>query len=251
MYMVPIMKRMTAISIVAILAILSFSRADAQELRSRFLPDRIYNVSITKTLSGNDGERDISPVLSTQRMRIETGALQDGAIPVTLESYSTVQASRGNEEMLQWKFAFNAHEDGSITDVHILSSTEPFPDDLAFSVLSRELSPVLFQTVYKLQERNKDRVVIGRTAEHNGAESFVDLEYTVDKSLSELEEGESREPMATEDSGTAIFNTDSHFFLQRVLNEVNRIYVSADEMGDAKNVIMRRDVRIEVKIEEA
>ena len=245
------MKTLTMfVSLFILTALMLGSAADAQTLQSRFLPNREYNVSITKTLSGNDGTQDVPPSTSTQRIRIETGARSGNVIPVTMEVYSTVQQSRGNEEALQWEFAFDAHDDGSLSDVRIVSAAEAFPDELAHAMLSRQLAPVLFETLYTLTQRNQDRVIIGRQSPRDGAESFVDIEYIVDKSLSEAEQGADREPMATEDSGTALFNTDDQFFTERVLNEVNRIYVAADEAGEAKNVVMRKDVVIKVDIGE-
>jgi len=249
--MVRIMKTLSTLaSMFVLFAILFGSAADAQSLQSRFLPDRVYNIAITKTLSGNDGMQDVSPITSTQRMRIETRARSGDAIPVTLEVYSTIQQSRGNEEQLQWEFSFDAHDDGSLSDVRIISAAEPFPADLAHAVLSRQLAPVLFETAYALKTRNENRVIVGRQTPRDGAEEFVDIEYTVDRSLSEAEEGASREPMATEDSGTALFNTDDQFFTERVLHEVNRIYVAPDETGEEKNVVMRKDITITVDIDQ-
>lgn len=248
--MVRIMKTLsTFVSLIILTAVMLGSAADAQTLQSRFQPDRVYNVSITKTLSGNDGTQDVPPSTSTQRIRIETGARSGTVIPVTMEVYSTVQQSRGNKEVLQWEFAFDAHDDGSLSDVRIVSAAEPFPDELAHAMLSRQLAPVLFETVYALKQRNQDRVIIGRQSPRDGAESFIDIEYSIDRTLSEAEQGADREPMATEDSGTALFNTDEQFFTERVLNEINRIYVAPDENGEEKNVVMRKDVVIAVRIE--
>jgi len=222
--------------------------AQAQSLQSRFLPDRLYTVSLTKVLSGNNGMQDIAPITSTQRIQIETGPLQGGAIPVSMKVYSTVQKSRNNEEILQWDFHFTAQEDGVLRDIRIVSAAESFPEDLTSSILSRQLQPVLFRTVYQLKQRSKDRIVVGKQTPRDGAEDFIDIEYTVDKSLSEAEQSADREPMATEDSGTALYNAEEQFFIERVLNEVNRIYVAADDFEDEKTVIMRKDLRITVDI---
>lgn len=222
--------------------------AHAQELQSRFLPDREYAVTIKKTLSGHDGFQEVIPVTSTRRIIIVTGAHSGSGIPVTVTVYNSIQASRNNEESIQWVFVFTAMDDGKLADVQITSGSEPIDAKLAFAMLSRNLQPVLFQTAYALERRDKDVVTFVKKAPRDGAEDFVDIEYVVDKSASEKEEGETREPMATEDSGTAVYHAGDQFFLERVLNEVNRIYVAEDAMGEEKNVIMRKDLRITATI---
>lgn len=221
----------------------------AQNLQSRFMPERSYEVTITKTLSGNDGLQDIAPITSTQRMQIETGAADGGVVPVYMKVYSTVQKNRDNDEILQWDIRFIAHEDGALSDIRVESAAEPYPDDLLYALLSRQLEPVLFRTACQLKQRSKDRIVIGKQTPRDGAEDFIDIEYTIDKSLSEVEQGADREPMATEGGGTALFHRGEQFFVERVFNEVNRIYVAADDREDAKNVIMRKDLRITVDIQ--
>ncbi|PLX32196.1 MAG: hypothetical protein C0600_03395 [Ignavibacteria bacterium] len=224
--------------------------AQAQEIQSRFLPDREYSVTIKKTLSGHDGFQEVIPVTSTRRITIVTGPHSGSGMHVTLTAYTSVQATRNNAEDVQWVFDFEAMDDGTLADVEIVSGAEPMAPELAFAMLSRTLQPVLFETAYTLERRDKDVVKFVKNAPRDGAEDFIDIEYTVDKSASEKEEGESREPMATEDSGTATFHAGDQFFLERVLNEVNRIYVAEDALGEEKNVIMRKDLRITATITE-
>ncbi|MBE0643802.1 MAG: hypothetical protein IH600_06955 [Bacteroidetes bacterium] len=233
---------------IAIIAAASVGSAMAQTTQSRFLPNKTYDVTIKKTLGGNDGFQDIAPTTSTQRMHIVTDAADGDGIPVELTVYRTQQRGEAASNDIDWQFRFTAMNDGAMGDVSVTSSAEPTESSLAFAMLSRMLDPVLFNTAYTLRKANKDRIVLGRSAPRDGAASFVDVDYMIDYSASELEQGASREPLATESKGTALFNTDLQFFIERNHHETSKIFVAQDALGDEKNVLMKKDIRIEVKV---
>ncbi len=233
---------------IVLIAVAGIVSATAQTTQSRFLPNKTYDATIKKTLGGNDGFQDIAPTTSTQRMRIVTDAADGDGIPVELTVYRTQQRGEAATNDIDWQFRFNAMNDGAIGDVTVTSSTEPTESSLAFAMLSRMLDQVLFSTDYALRKANKDRIVIGRSAARDGADSFVDVDYTIDNSTSELEQGANRETLATESKGTALFNTDLQFFTERNHSETSKIFVAQDALGDEKNVVMQKDLRIEVKV---
>ncbi len=233
---------------IAIVAAAGIMSASAQTTQSRFLPNKTYDVTIKKTLGGNDGFQDVAPTTSTQRMHIVTDAAEGGGVPVELTVYRTQQRGEAASNDVDWQFRFTAMNDGAIGDVTVTSSAEPTGDNIAFAMLSRMLEPVLFSSTYTLRKANKDRIVVGRSVPRDGADSFIDVDYTIDNSASELEQGASREPVATESKGTALFNTDLQFFTERRHSETNKIFVAQDALGDEKNVVMQKDLHIEVKI---
>ncbi|MFA6234427.1 MAG: hypothetical protein WC824_09650 [Bacteroidota bacterium] len=231
-----------------ILTVIGMAAASAQTAQSRFLPNKTYDVTIKKTLSGNDGFKDVPPTTSTQRMHIVTEAAQGGGVPVELTVYRTQQRGETASSEIDWKFRFTAMNDGSIGDVTVASSIEPMDENLSFGMLSRQLDPVLFNSTYTLRRGNKDRIVIGRTAPRDGAAQFEDVDYTIDFSASDAEKGANREPLATEAKGTALFNSAQQFFTERTHNETTKIFVVEDALGAEKNVLMKKDLRIEVTI---
>jgi hypothetical protein len=233
-----------------ILTIIGMAAVSAQTAQSRFLPNKTYDVTIKKTLSGNDGFQDIAPNTSTQRMHIVTEVAEGGAVPVELTVYRTQQRGENATNDIDWQFRFMAMDDGTINDVTITSAVEPSDDNLAFGMLSRQLDPVLFNTSYTLRRANKDRIVVQRSAPRDGAAQFIDVDYTIDFSASELEKGANREPLATEAKGTALFKADLQFFTERKYHETTKIFVVEDASGGEKNVIMRRDLDIDVMIME-
>lgn len=242
------MKRVLIIFPLLILFALSpWSDAAAQPLKSRFLPERSYSVLLKQTLSGFDGFQEVIPVTNTQRILIETEERDGEEIPATITVFAARQDDASRPESEQWKFRFTAHDDGSITDVQTLSSLEQLDESIASAILTRQLEQVLFHSVYALKA-GKLKVSIESQTPRDGAEEFVDVTYAIDRS--EIEERMRAEdaPMVTEDSGTAVFHSGEQFFIERALNEVNRIHVAMDEHGDAKDVVMNKDLRITVTI---
>ena len=225
-----------------------FSVTAAQTLQSRFLPDRQYTVVIKKTLSGFDGVQEVVPVTSTQRVTMETGSHDGNGVPVTMTIYTTVQASRQNEEREQWKFAFTANDNGSIDDIQTMSTLEDLDAKVAFSILSRQLDKIFFQSVYDLMGKERSTVRVLSQQPRDGAEEFVDLEYEIErKAMAERLRADGA-PMVTEDKGVAVFHTGDQCYLERTLTEVNRIDVPMDEYGDAKNIVMNSEDRITVTV---
>ncbi|MDT8323882.1 MAG: hypothetical protein RRA94_07230 [Bacteroidota bacterium] len=242
------MKRtLTVFPFLLFLIAVPWKDAAAQATKSRFLPERSYSVSIKQTLSGFDGFQDVIPVTNTQRMRIETGEKTGGGVPVTLTVFTAQSGDAAREEREQWKFRFTAGDDGSISDVQTLSALEELDEGVATAILTRQLEQVLFHSVYALSA-GKLKASIESEIPRDGAEDFVDVTYTLDRS--EIEERMRAEdaPMVTEDSGTAVFHTGEQFFIERRLDEVNRIHVDMDDYGEAKDVVMNKDLRISVTI---
>ena len=235
---------------IALVAAAGLASASAQTTQSRFLPNKTYDVVIKKTLGGNDGFQDIAPTTSTQRMHIVTGVAEGGGIPVELTVYRTQQRGEAASNDIDWQFRFTAANDGAIGDVSVTSSAEPTESSLAFAMLSRMLEQVLFNTDYNLRKANKDQIVVGRSAPRDGAASFVDVDYTIDRSATEAEESATSASLKTESRGTALFNTDLQFFTERSLSETSRIFVAQDALGDEKNVVMQKDLRIEVQVKD-
>ncbi|MFZ1728702.1 MAG: hypothetical protein WBQ23_15450 [Bacteroidota bacterium] len=231
-----------------ILTIVGIAAVSAQTVQSRFLPNKTYDVTIKKTLSGNNGYQDVAPSTSTQRMHIVTEAADGNGIPVELTVYRTQQRGEAQSNDIDWQFSFTAMSDGSISDAKISSSIEPIDAKLVLGMLSRQLDAVLFNSNYTYPRGNKDRIVIGRTAPRDGAEQFADVDYTVDFSASEAEKGAGREPLTTTASGTALYNSSLQFFTERKHSEINKIFVVEDAVGSEKNVLMQKDLRIEVVI---
>jgi hypothetical protein len=163
-----------------------------------------------------------------------------------------VQDSRKNPETEQWKFTFLAGDGGEITDLRTVSAIEQLDEKIAFSILSRQLDIILFQTAYALQRRGGEgegeTVIIQSQAARDGAEEFVDISYKIDRRAVEEKMRAHDTPMATEDSGTAVFHTGEQFFLERTFREVNRIYIAADALGEEKNVMMQKDVHVKTTI---
>jgi hypothetical protein len=241
------MKRaLICIPVLALLFALSTDAA-AQSPQSRFLPERSYSVRITQTLSGFDGFQEVIPVTNAQRILIETGKKAGGAIPVTMTVYTARQDDAVREEGEQWKFRFTAGDDGSIADVQVLSSDEQLDEGVATAILTRQLEQVLFHSMYDL-EAGKLKVSIESQAPRDGAEDFIDVTYSLDRSAIEERMRAEDAPMLTEDTGTAVFHVGEQFFIERTLDEVNRIHVDMDEYGDAKDVVMNKDLRVVVTI---
>ncbi len=224
------------------------SGAAAQTLQSRFLPDRSYSVVIKQVLSGFDGFQEVVPVTNVQRIQMETGSQAGEAIPVTMTVHSSRQDDAAHAETEQWKFRFNAYSDGRISDLQTLSALEQLDEAVAFAILSRQLDLVLFQSVYTLQSAKGNTVIIESEAPRDGAEDFVDVTYSIDRSEAERRMRADDAPMVIEDKGTAVFHRGEQIFTERVLNEVNRIHVKMDDYGDAKDVIMNKDLRITVTV---
>jgi hypothetical protein len=233
---------------IALVAAAGMTTASAQTAVSRLLPDKQYDVTIKKTLSGTDGFQEIAPSTSTQRMRIMTDPVSGGGIPAELTVYRTQQQGQAASDAIDWQFRFTVMADGTIDDLRVVSAAESTEESLAFAMLSRMLDPVLFNTGIALRRANKDQIVITRSTPRDGAANFVDVEYNIDFSASELEKGANREPIATDVKGTALFNTDLQFFTERTHNETSKIFVAEDALGSEKNVVMRRDLRIETHI---
>ena len=232
----------------SVFTIVFVASTTAQTLQSRLLPDRTYAVMIKNALSGFDGFKEVIPVTSTQRIVIETGSKAGTAVPCTITIYSTVQDSRKNAETEQWKFTFLANDDGKITDVKTVSALEQLDEKIALSILSRQLGTVLFQTGYALQRRGGEDVTIQSQTPRDGAEDFVDISYKIERHEVEEKMRAHDAPMATEDSGTAVFHMGEQFFLERTFREINRIYIAEDALGEEKNVMMQKDVRVEAVI---
>ncbi len=235
---------------IAIIVIAVTTAASAQTAVSRLLPDRQYDVTIRKTISGTDGFQEVAATTSTQRMRIVTDKMSGGGIPVELTVYRTQQQAQAASDAIDWQFRFTVMADGAIGDVRAVTAAESTDESLAFAMLSRMLDPVLFNTGITLRRANKDLIVITRSTPRDGAAEFVDVDYTIDFSASELEKGANREPIATDAKGTALFNTDLQFFTERTHNETSKIFVAEDALGSEKNIVMRRDLRIETSITE-
>lgn len=232
----------------AVFSVLFVASSAAQSPKSRLLPDRTYSVVIKTTLSGFDGFKEVIPVTSSQRIVIETGGKEGTAVPVTITIYSTVQDSRKNAETEQWKFTFLANDDGEITDVRTVSALEQLDEKIAFSILSRQLDIILFQTGYALQRRGGEDFIIQSQAPRDGAEEFVDIGYKIERHEVEEKMRAHDTPMATEDSGTAVFHTGEQFFMERTFREINRIYIAEDALGEEKNVMMQKDVHVQTTI---
>lgn len=207
-------------------------------------------MTIKKTLSGTDGFQEIAPSTSTQRMRIVTDPESGGGIPAELTVYRTQQRGQEASDAIDWQFRFTVMSDGTIGDPRVVSAAETVDESLSLAMLSRMLDPVLFNTGITLRRANKDQILITRSTPRDGAANFMDVEYTVDFSASELEKGTSREPIATDAKGTALFNTDLQFFTERTHNETSKIFVAEDALGSEKNIVMRKDLRIEARITE-
>lgn len=241
------MKR-ALISLPVLALLFSFSmELAAQTPQSRFLPERNYSVRITQTLSGFDGFQEVIPVTNAQRILIETGEKVGDAIPVTMTVFTARQDDAVREEGEQWKFSFTAGDDGSIADVQVLSSEEQLDEAVATAILTRQLEQVLFRSMYNL-EAGKLKASIESQAPRDGAEEFIDVTYSLDRSAIEERMRAEDAPMLTEDTGTAVFHTGEQFFIERTLDEVNRIHVDMDDYGDAKDVVMNKDLRVAVTI---
>ena len=229
--------------------VLCVATLSAQDVRSRFLPDKVYTVTIKKTLAGNDGFQDIPPSTSTQRMRIETGPAANGGIPVDLTIFRTQQRGEEQSDAVDWRFTFTAMNDGAIGDARVVSSAEQMDNEFAYAMVSRMLEPVLFHTTLTLKEANKNRTVIGKTVARPGATDFIDVEYTIDFSASEAERGVAGGPLTAEARGTALFNAALSFFTERKHTEVSKIFIAEDALGAENNLRMDRTLGGEVRVE--
>ncbi|MCB2206607.1 hypothetical protein KQI65_17840 [bacterium] len=222
--------------------------AHAQELQSHFLPERSYNVTIKQTLSGFDGFQDVVPVTNVQRVRIETDARDGDAIPVRATFFMTHQSGGEDVELEQWKFAFMAHDDGTISDVQTLSALEELDPAVAAKILGRQLGRILFRPAYALEGLEKAEVTITSQTPREGADNFIDLTYTMRRDAVNERLRSAEAPMKTEDTGTAVFNTDDAMFLDRSHKEVSRIHVDMDDYGEAKDVVMNKDLTITISV---
>lgn len=231
------------------ICLLTAASLTAQDVRARFQPDKVYTITIKKTLAGNDGFQDIPPSTSTQRMRIETGAMTDGGIPVDLTIFRTQQRGEEQSDAVDWRFGFTAMNDGAIGDARVVSSAEQMDDAFAYAMVSRMLEPVLFHTSYALKEANKNRVVLGTIAPRAGAPDFIDVDYTIDFSASEAKRGVAEGPLSAEARGTALFNATLSFFTERTHTEVSKIFIAEDALGAEKNLRMDRTLKIDVHVE--
>jgi len=218
-----------------------------QTVQSRFLPERTYTVRISQTLGGFDGFQEVIPVTNTQRMLIETGTEDGGAIPVTMTVFTSRHGDDVREEKEQWKFRFIASDDGSISGVQVLSSSEQLDESIATAILTRQLEQVLFHSMYDLTA-GKLKANIESQTPRDGAEDFIDVTYSLDRSAIEERMRAEDAPMLTEDTGTAVFHAGEQFYIERMLDEVNRIHVDMDDFGDAKDVVMNKDLRVTVTI---
>ncbi|MBR9978253.1 MAG: hypothetical protein KFH87_09210, partial [Bacteroidetes bacterium] len=158
------------------------------------------------------------------------------------------QDSDATSDIVDWSFRFVAADDGAIGDLTVTSAAEEVSEGLAFAMLSRVLDPVLFKTAYALRRANQDRIILGSGTPRDGAEEFIDFDYTID--VSETERQREAMPLATEMEGTVVYNSAEQFFVERMQKETNRIYIAEDEMGDEKNITMRKEVSVTVRITE-
>jgi hypothetical protein len=242
------MKHLSRIMLfVVVMTLIPISLLPAQtEVESRFLPEKKYDVTIRSTMDGSDGVVNVPTHTSTQRMHIETGAETSAGIPVEMTVYRIQQDNEAATDQVEWTFRFVAAADGAIGDLTVASAAEESTESLAFAMLSRMLDPVLFKTDYALRRANQDRIILGNGTPRDGAGEFIDFDYTVD--VSETERQREAMPLATDIDGTALYNTAEQFFVERTQKETNRIYIAADEMGDEKNITMRKETSVTVRI---
>lgn len=244
-----IMKYLTHIMFFAVLTLLPMSFLQAQtQVESRFLPERTYDVTISNTTEGTDGVQNVPTHTSTQRIHIETGTAMAAGIPVEMTVYRLQQDNDAVTNEIDWAFRFVAADDGAIGDLTVTSAAEEVSEGLAFAMLSRVLDPVLFQTAYALRRANQDRIILGSGTPRDGAEDVIDFDYTID--VSETERQREAMPLATEMEGTVVYNAAEQFFVERMQKETNRIYIVADEMGDEKNITMKKEIQVSVQITE-
>jgi hypothetical protein len=223
----------------------AFSHAQV-DISSRFLPDKEYLLTVTQTVTGHDGEKDVAPGGTSQLYTIRTGAASGGAMPVSMTVHTPRQLTQGDDAVrVEWEFTFTIHDDDSFGTIALRSAGESGDATLVTSVLHRNLSTLLFAPPYKLESgRNTGTPIVERAVPRDGAGELYDVTYVLE--MPQLKETGS--PMTQHAGGHGLFDAQLGFFTEFVRLERSTIYVYEDALGDGKQIVIERETRITAEI---
>lgn len=215
--------------------------ASAQSLEtpySELLPERQYTVTITKSIAGNDGFKEMLPRTTTQTVIIETGALASGSLPVMFSVYPThsadAQGSMDATARPEWSLLFSLNSNLDVRDIVSKSSEGDVPPVVLRSILMRQLGPILFHTRIAVERKPPVSVEVVTVAPAPDRPAATALTYKLHYQAPDTPQ----EPTAIVSSGgTALYDTAEQFYIERRLEERSEMYVGDTGVGTEQRVI--------------
>ena len=205
---------------------------------SELLPGRQYSITVTRSVAGNDGFRELLPRTTTQSIRIETGAYTDGSLPVTLSVFPTSSADSPARTQAtgrpDWEIAFKLNTNLDVRDIEGHASEGEASADVLRAILMRQLGPILFRTRIAIERKLAYSVEVLTSAPAPDQPRTTAISYKLKYEPRETPQ----EPTAIVSStGSARFNTEEQFYVDRRLEERSEMYVGDTGVGTEQRVI--------------
>ncbi len=220
--------------------------------KAQLLPEKVYTIASTRTISSVSGSQQMPQSRSVQMMVIETGKVEPKGLPVRFTVYlgqmddGSTQKSLDNIPV-EWVFNFTIDPSQTITDIIAKSNEAETPADFARTVCMNLLEGPLFLSVYPIELSRPVNYTI--TDSKTGKTGQIEIAYTAVPAKTQEGAIGLGGDVNQQTQGSAVYDPVQRFYITRVKTEEMKMMIPPTETEPAKAFSMQTLIEYKTSVE--